>query len=219
MESKGIFAQRINELINASGKTQKTIAEEMNISPTAVSDYRRGDREPGAYALKRIADYFGVSLDYLAGKHECKTPKREKIRKLLGLSDEAITALRKAHKKSPVVLDPTIAGINTLLEHPEGLSIARLVNAYVHGDFAKAYVLMVDDKTGKYERVMVKDVLIPTGPNANIGSCGSYVENLTSAPVSSLANSMILEVHENLRQMREAVAKEADPNVNPENPE
>lgn len=210
MEGNEIFAKRIKELITGSEKTQKVIAQEMRISETALSNYKSGDREPGAYALKKIADYFGVSLDYLAGKQNCKTIKREAIHKMLGLSDNAISALREARKKSPLSLDPTIAGINTLLESQNGHEIARLVWAYTHADFSKAFGLDID---GNHVDRLVESVLF-YGPKNVLFDEASIMSEVSITPsvsfrVSSVANTIILEIHEYLRQMREAVEKEA----------
>lgn len=39
----------------------------MGLSPDALRKYERGDNEPGLSALKLIADYYHVSIDYLIG--------------------------------------------------------------------------------------------------------------------------------------------------------
>lgn len=39
----------------------------IGLSPSALRKYERGEREPGLEALILIADYYGVSIDYLAG--------------------------------------------------------------------------------------------------------------------------------------------------------
>jgi transcriptional regulator with XRE-family HTH domain len=42
----------------------------IGLSPSALRKYERGEREPSLSALVLIADYYGVSLDYLAGKEK-----------------------------------------------------------------------------------------------------------------------------------------------------
>ena len=37
----------------------------MGLSPSALGKYERGENEPGRAALALIADYYGVSVDYL----------------------------------------------------------------------------------------------------------------------------------------------------------
>ncbi len=46
---------------------------ELNMSQNTISRYETGEREPGIRDLIRIADYFGVSIDYLV----CRTDKPE----------------------------------------------------------------------------------------------------------------------------------------------
>jgi transcriptional regulator with XRE-family HTH domain len=41
-------------------------------SPSMLRRYERGEAEPTLSALKKIAAYYGVSLDYLAGLKEEK---------------------------------------------------------------------------------------------------------------------------------------------------
>lgn len=42
----------------------------IGLSPSALRKYERGEREPSLSALVLIADYYGVTLDYLAGKEK-----------------------------------------------------------------------------------------------------------------------------------------------------
>ena len=45
---------------------------ELGISCRAVQSYERGERYPDFKGLLRLADYFDVSLDYLAGRSESR---------------------------------------------------------------------------------------------------------------------------------------------------
>ena len=48
--------------------TQKDAARDLNISQALLSHYERGARECGLDFLIKIADYYGVSCDYLLGR-------------------------------------------------------------------------------------------------------------------------------------------------------
>lgn len=48
--------------------TQRGISEELEISPRAYQYYEAGEREPQLSVLIRMADFYGVSIDYLAGR-------------------------------------------------------------------------------------------------------------------------------------------------------
>ena len=64
-ELRDIIAKNICDLRTGAGMTQLSLAEVLNYSDKAVSKWERGESVPDIFMLKRIADYFGVSVDYL----------------------------------------------------------------------------------------------------------------------------------------------------------
>lgn len=48
-------------------QTQKQVAEATGITAAALCNYENGECEPKLQTLKRIATYYGVTLDYLVG--------------------------------------------------------------------------------------------------------------------------------------------------------
>lgn len=88
------FADRLNDLIIISGKDIRTLAKESGVSSGALSKYRSDNAEAGIINLKKIADHFKVSADYLLGRTKYKTPKNEVIGKILGIDDNAIRGIR-----------------------------------------------------------------------------------------------------------------------------
>ena len=51
-----------------SDKTQKDIAEMLNMQLTVYRRYETGEREIPLWAAIKLADYYGVTLDYLVGR-------------------------------------------------------------------------------------------------------------------------------------------------------
>ena len=66
--------QRLRYLIEKSKSTQKEIAASLGLSQQRFNYYATGQREPDAATLCSIADYFGVSVDYLLGRENEKKP-------------------------------------------------------------------------------------------------------------------------------------------------
>lgn len=67
------FHERLKGLREDSDLDQETLANILNITRAALSNYETGYREPSLGTLVRIADYFNVSLDYLLCRtHEYK---------------------------------------------------------------------------------------------------------------------------------------------------
>ena len=61
---------RHKELRAEKGVTQKEVAEFICCSPLVYSRYERVEREPDIDALCRLADYFGVTIDYLVEREK-----------------------------------------------------------------------------------------------------------------------------------------------------
>lgn len=56
---------RIKDLCQRTGKTQRDVARDLGISAPTLSQYASGTRLPAPDTIIKIADYFGVSTDYL----------------------------------------------------------------------------------------------------------------------------------------------------------
>lgn len=65
MDLREIIAANISSLRNERKITQIKLAEVLNYSDKAVSKWERGESIPDISVLKQIADYFGVTVDYL----------------------------------------------------------------------------------------------------------------------------------------------------------
>ena len=62
--------KRIRDLREDSDKTQREIAEFLNMQLTVYQRYERGEREIPLWAMIKLADFYKVSLDYMVGRGE-----------------------------------------------------------------------------------------------------------------------------------------------------
>lgn len=96
-----MFAVILKKLRNGRNLSQKQFAQEIYISPSAISQYETGRTMPSRENLDRIARFFDVSTDYLLGssaiaeKEEQLNQKycgnitvSELIDKCIGISDK-----------------------------------------------------------------------------------------------------------------------------------
>lgn len=60
----------LKKLREREGITQAEFGRKLNVAPSTVSMWEQGRREPDCEMLKRIADYFNVSADYLLGRED-----------------------------------------------------------------------------------------------------------------------------------------------------
>lgn len=63
-----MLGERIKELRTENGLSQEKLAKCLNVTRVAVSKWETGDRQPNIDMLKKIADYFEVSTDFLLGR-------------------------------------------------------------------------------------------------------------------------------------------------------
>ena len=63
------IGKNIVRLRNAAHMTQAEFAEQLNYTDKAVSKWERGESVPDIVILKKIADQFSVTVDYLLEEH------------------------------------------------------------------------------------------------------------------------------------------------------
>jgi len=59
------FGTRLRFLRKQANLTQEQFGKILNVSPSSIGMYERGEREPSYKLLIEIATYFQVSIDYL----------------------------------------------------------------------------------------------------------------------------------------------------------
>jgi transcriptional regulator with XRE-family HTH domain len=63
-----MFANILKNLRNQNKKTQQNLADFLGITRQGYAKYENEDAEPDINTLKKIADFYGVSIDYLLGR-------------------------------------------------------------------------------------------------------------------------------------------------------
>jgi len=64
---KEAFPQKLKKARNNTGFTQIEVSRELKISRPTISQYETGTREPDIETLGKLADFYGVSVDWLLG--------------------------------------------------------------------------------------------------------------------------------------------------------
>ena len=67
-EMRRVLAQRLRQCRIDAGLTQQQAAVQCDITEKAYQNYELMTREPKLEILIRIAELYGVSLDYLVGR-------------------------------------------------------------------------------------------------------------------------------------------------------
>jgi len=99
-----VFGDRLKELREEKGITQKDLGKVINISDRVIGYYEANDRFPkDENILKMIADFFNVSVDYLVGRTSPRTFQSELVAEakasynlnVEGLPEEAIKKIEE----------------------------------------------------------------------------------------------------------------------------
>ena len=89
------MSEILRELRTSKSMTQSDVAKILGLTTNAYQSYERGTSEPSCKALNKLADFYGVSTDYLLGREKPK-PKK------MTLSDaELEAALLEAYRTFP----------------------------------------------------------------------------------------------------------------------
>ena len=68
-----VFCDRLRTLIKSMGISQRELAKKIGCTEVTISRYITGERVPSATVVVKIANVFGVSVDYLIGNESGNT--------------------------------------------------------------------------------------------------------------------------------------------------
>lgn len=98
------FSVILSELRKEQGLSQKEVAENLGISQALLSHYEKGIRECGHSFLIKVADFYGVTCDYLLGRSEVKNGNKELTLQSEDEQDEK-AGIRTAYKAARILKD------------------------------------------------------------------------------------------------------------------
>lgn len=95
------FNEKLQELRKRKGLTQEQLAESLYVSRTAVSKWESGRGYPNIDSLKRVADFFSVTIDDLLSDSDTPAAAEEKtepetpvlLRRIFSLLDLSVVLL------------------------------------------------------------------------------------------------------------------------------
>ena len=84
------FPTRLRKLIEEKRTNQQAIADFVGVTRQAVAQWKDGKAIPDMYNFKKVAEFFGVPLEFLYGETDSKVQENMLLADTLGLSDKAI---------------------------------------------------------------------------------------------------------------------------------
>ena len=91
-----VIVLRLKELREKRGIQQKYLSNVLQIAPNTLSQYENNKREPDYKTLKKIADYFEVSVDYILGNTDIEESQSYASNENI-IFGQRLKQLRKSH--------------------------------------------------------------------------------------------------------------------------
>ena len=103
-EQKRIFAKNLNKYIALNQKQQIEVAKDLDISPTTLNMWCKGNSMPSTGKIRRLADYFKIGMSDLTDEKENTDTDVEyvDIAMKIGVSDEKFKKIIIEYSKLPV---------------------------------------------------------------------------------------------------------------------
>lgn len=140
-----IWANKIRTILEEREMTQQMLVNATGLPATTISEWigknkksDTGFREPGINKFHALAKALGVSMDYLFGDNECKTPDDEKIYDVTGLSDLSIKQLkytRSEAQRKNLELKKKMAVLNCLIENMDKTDLLENLYDYLLAEY------------------------------------------------------------------------------------
>lgn len=144
-------AERIAELI---GDTPSgTVAKDLGLTRQTISNFVNGRYKPVGDNLEKLADYFGVSTDYILGRTDVKSPdtKIQGVCKYLGLTEQAVNILTELSKHHSNLSDFIIKHLTAIINE---ITLLSAQSDQIFAIKAEAPSAISDE----YERLMIDAV-------------------------------------------------------------
>lgn len=90
---------RIRDLREDRDLRQIDVSEAIGIDQRTLSNYETGKTNPDSFAIIKLADFFGVSADYLIGRTNEKITTADDIIKKIGKIRQELTDIEQDIKK------------------------------------------------------------------------------------------------------------------------
>ncbi len=136
------FPRVIKLLRKERGLSQKEAAEKLGVAQALLSHYENGKRECGLDFLVHVADFYGVSVDYILGRSNSRAgtviaqeelPESSVSESYDGAPSGAVTMLRKK------LITNSLEIIFSLLMKSKNQKLAKSVGTYILTAVYRAY--------------------------------------------------------------------------------
>lgn len=132
MFSKNVLGSKLREIRTTKNLTLQHVAEAINSTKSTLSNIERGVKPASFDIVIELANYYGVSIDYLLGATDFPFPLSEKVLNIISQANNpeeimaAIQELSKSEKSSRADGQPGSNEVNDLIKDLDEDSIKEL---------------------------------------------------------------------------------------------
>lgn len=138
---------RIKLLREEKGLTQRDLARLLKLSPSTIAMYETDRRMPDPDTLRKIADFFDVSVDYLLGRTDMRNLQDyEIIKSLAGDDPELLEILKRFTEREDLKI---ILKQLLYVDKDELKPLAKMISGLVSEDKKVELIIKNDEKEAK----------------------------------------------------------------------
>lgn len=153
------FGDIIKELREEKNLTRDELANNLNISYSALAKYETNKRFPDKVTLTAIADYFSVSTDYLLGRSNVKYLEGEQGKQAMHYIDAIIRYLDKLNDSGQEEATKRVEELTEIKKYTaksvNDMALAESLDAIPNRFLIAAHN---EDQSKKQKELMEKDI-------------------------------------------------------------
>ncbi len=112
---------RMFKLRKQQGRSQAEVAKYLQLTVAAYQNYEAGRREAGYEVLAKLADFYGVTVDYLLGREEKVNPFMALNLNVKLDNDKFIELYSELPDEVKQVFVDTMAKLSQAIQHPHSI--------------------------------------------------------------------------------------------------
>jgi len=177
-----------------SGRSQKQVAGDLQISQALLSHYEKGIRECGLEFVIRVADYFRVSCDYLLGRTPDKTGAVIAVEDIADDDPETRDNQRKGSILPTLNKKLILNSVNIVFDilqkcNHKGLTseVSAYLNLAVYAVFRQLYTANPKNPDALFS---VKDYIFPAAVNAELGKTAAKIAHIAAGGATDGENGL-----------------------------
>ena len=165
------YSERLVELRTEKGISQKVAALELGVSQALLSHYEKGIREFNMDFLCRVADYYGVTTDYILGRTQSRTGLDSN--ELEDRDEDSIFNTRSIYRAAIMTHERMNAGSSQAGEYADilyAITLYRILFAAAQKGYIPKRWFSVSPKYAQYASLAVTEAYLNDFPEKTVNA-------------------------------------------------